>query len=84
MICRMFLRNKGMMAFHKYEDIPSLGRFVLRDENRAVGLGKILKYRTLVARHTRSEVYTHVPGEENRLATEVLLGNKEGFDEDDK
>ena len=46
MVCRMFLRNKGMMAFQKYEDMPSLGRFVLRDENRAVGLGKILKYKT--------------------------------------
>jgi translation elongation factor EF-1alpha len=33
------------LAIEKFETIPQLGRFTLRDEGRTIAAGKILKYK---------------------------------------
>lgn len=33
------------MAMEKFENLPQLGRFTLRDEGRTIAVGKITKYK---------------------------------------
>jgi sulfate adenylyltransferase subunit 1 (EFTu-like GTPase family) len=43
--CRVRITTKIPLAMEKFEVLPQLGRFTLRDEGRTIGVGKILKYK---------------------------------------
>ena len=49
--CRVRITTRNPIAIEKFETIPQLGRFTLRDEGRTIAAGKILKYKpaTVVA-----------------------------------
>ena len=42
-ICR--IQTRIPIALEKYDVVPQLGRFTLRDEGRTIGVGKVLKYK---------------------------------------
>jgi peptide chain release factor subunit 3 len=42
-ICR--IETRIPIALEKYDTIPQLGRFTLRDEGRTIAVGKVLKYK---------------------------------------
>ena len=42
-ICR--IETRIPIALEKYDVIPQLGRFTLRDEGRTIAVGKVLKYK---------------------------------------
>jgi len=37
------IKTSGIICCEKYADVPSLGRFTLRDEGRTIAIGKVLK-----------------------------------------
>jgi peptide chain release factor subunit 3 len=37
------IKTSGIICCEKYADVPSLGRFTLRDEGKTVAIGKVLK-----------------------------------------
>lgn len=43
--CRVRITTKNPLAMEKFETIPQLGRFTLRDEGRTIAAGKIIKYK---------------------------------------
>lgn len=43
--CRVRISTKVPIAIEKFEVLPQLGRFTLRDEGRTIAVGKILKYK---------------------------------------
>lgn len=43
--CRVRITTRIPIAIEKFETIPQLGRFTLRDEGRTIAAGKILKYK---------------------------------------
>lgn len=42
---RVRISTRVPLAMEKYEVLPQLGRFTLRDEGRTIAVGKILKYK---------------------------------------
>ena len=43
--CRVRITTRNPIAIEKFETIPQLGRFTLRDEGKTIAAGKILKYK---------------------------------------
>lgn len=43
--CRVRISTRTPLAMEKYEVLPQMGRFTLRDEGRTIAVGKILKYK---------------------------------------
>lgn len=43
--CRVRISTRLPLAMEKFEVLPQLGRFTLRDEGRTIAVGKILKYK---------------------------------------
>ena len=43
--CRVRISTKNPIAIEKYETIPALGRFILRDEGKTIAVGRIIKYK---------------------------------------
>jgi peptide chain release factor subunit 3 len=43
--CKVRISTKLPIAIEKFEVLPQLGRFTLRDEGRTIAVGKILKYK---------------------------------------
>ena len=43
--CRVRITVRNPIAIEKFETIPQLGRFTLRDEGKTIAAGKILKYK---------------------------------------
>ena len=43
--CKVRISTKLPIAIEKFEVLPQLGRFTLRDEGRTISVGKILKYK---------------------------------------
>ena len=63
--CRVRITTRNPIAIEKFETIPQLGRFTLRDEGRTIAAGRILKYKpaavALVAKTTPEESKTGAP-----------------------
>ena len=55
--CRVRITTRNPIAIEKFETIPQLGRFTLRDEGKTIAAGKILKYKP----HTVLTAITVVP-----------------------
>merc|ERR1712127_312625 len=43
--CRVRISTRLPLAMEKFDVLPQLGRFTLRDEGRTIAVGKILKYK---------------------------------------
>ena len=43
--CKVRISTKVPIALEKFDVIPSLGRFTLRDEGKTIAVGKVLKYK---------------------------------------
>ena len=43
--CRVRISTRNPIAIEKYETIPALGRFTLRDEGKTIAVGRITKYK---------------------------------------
>lgn len=43
--CRVRISTTVPLAMEKFDVLPQLGRFTLRDEGRTIAVGKILKYK---------------------------------------
>jgi peptide chain release factor subunit 3 len=43
--CKVRISTKVPIAIEKFDVLPQLGRFTLRDEGRTIAVGKILKYK---------------------------------------
>ena len=43
--CKVRITTRNPIAIEKFETIPQLGRFTLRDEGKTIAAGKILKYK---------------------------------------
>lgn len=43
--CKVRISTKNPLAIEKFEVLPQLGRFTLRDEQRTIAVGKVLKYK---------------------------------------
>jgi hypothetical protein len=67
-ICRIVPRNP--IAIEKFDVIPQMGRFTLRDEGKTIAVGKVLKYKP----------YTKgiVGAEKNRDDTKTALTKQMG------
>lgn len=42
---RILIKTTNLMCGEKFERMPTLGRFTLRDEGKTISIGKILKYK---------------------------------------
>ena len=45
MICR--IQTRIAIPIEKFDTVPQMGRFTLRDEGKTIALGKVLKYKPL-------------------------------------
>jgi len=82
--CRVRITTRNPIAIEKFETIPQLGRFTLRDEGRTIAAGRILKYKpavasALVAKTTPEESKTGAPstGDAAKDKNQTLLYDPE-------
>eukprot|EP00825_Cyclidium_porcatum_P016589 TRINITY_DN1955_c0_g1_i1.p1 TRINITY_DN1955_c0_g1~~TRINITY_DN1955_c0_g1_i1.p1 ORF type:complete len:386 (-),score=76.37 TRINITY_DN1955_c0_g1_i1:97-1254(-) len=45
----VIISSEKYLCLEKFEKIPQLGRFTLRDENKTIGFGEVLKYKPITA-----------------------------------
>jgi peptide chain release factor subunit 3 len=46
--CYVRITTKNPIAIEKFDTIPQLGRFTLRDEGKTIAAGKIIKYKPTI------------------------------------
>ena len=56
------------MALEKYDVIERLGTFILRDQGKTIGIGKVLKYKPLRDMGESEKKKKEPKGEESKLS----------------